>query len=88
MTPNVPIWVKMIHSIPTDPSGETLVEPELEALVPDCSSLLNATYLVPPVHSDQVTKPLMCKLVSDNVNNAVLVLLIRCVFVEEYGSSS
>jgi len=78
----------MVHSIPTDPSGETLVEPELKMLVSKHSNLLYATYLVPPVHSNQVAKPLMSKLVSDNVNNAVLVLLVRCVFVEEYSSSS
>ena len=41
------------------------------------------TYLVPPVHRDQVTEPLVGKLVCHNVDNTILVFLIRSVFVEQ-----
>jgi hypothetical protein len=62
----------MVDGQPANPSCEAFVEPEL----------------VPPVHSDEVTKPLVSKLVSHDVRNSVSVAVCGCLFVEENGSSS
>lgn len=63
----------MVNREPAHPSGKTLVEPQL----------------VPPVHGDQVTEPLMRKLVGNNVSYPVTVAICRCGRIEEYcGSSS
>lgn len=59
----------MIHSIPSNPCSETLVEPKL----------------IPPVHSNEVAEPLMRKLMCNHIDDSVLVLLIRRILVEEDG---
>jgi hypothetical protein len=56
LSPNLPVRVQVINSVPTNPGSETLVKPEL----------------IPPVHGDKVTEPLVSKLVGDNVGNSVL----------------
>lgn len=43
--------IEVIDRKPAHPGGETLVEPQL----------------TPPVHGDEITEPLMCKLVSNYV---------------------
>jgi len=78
----------MVNGVPTDPGGKSLVEPELTVLVSKYSDVFCVTYLVPPVHSNQIAKPLVSKFVGNYVNNAVLVFLIRGVFIEEYSGSS
>ena len=80
--------MEVINGVPADPGSEALVEPELHVSISKHECSLCATYLIPPVHGDQVTEPLMGKLVSDNVDNAVLVLLIRGVLVIKHGSGS
>jgi hypothetical protein len=62
----------VVNSQPANPSCEALVEPEL----------------VPPVHGDEVAKPLVSKLVSHDVRNPVSVAVRGCFFVEENGSCS
>jgi hypothetical protein len=61
----------MINGKPSDPSRETLVEPKL----------------APPVHGDEVTEPLMGKLVSHNVGDPVAVAVGRCGGIEEHSGS-
>lgn len=67
----------MVHSKPANPGGKALVEPQLYQI--SIQRLINGnkkTHFAPPVHRDQVTEPLMRKLVSDDVRDPVLVLLI------------
>ena len=59
----------MVNRIPSNPSSEALIKPKL----------------IPPVHRDQVTEPLMCKLVRHNVYDAIAVLLIGSILVEEHS---
>lgn len=47
----------MIDSQPADPSGKTLVEPKL----------------TPPVHSDEIAKPLVSKFVRNDVCDSVTI---------------
>ncbi|KAI6756740.1 hypothetical protein HG530_011338 [Fusarium avenaceum] len=56
LSPDLPVGVQVINSVPADPGSEALVEPEL----------------IPPVHSDKVAKPLMSQLVGNDVGNGVL----------------
>ena len=60
-------WIQMINCKPSHPSGEALIEPEL----------------APPVHGDEVTKPLMGKFVSYNVCDAVSIASSRSLLVEQ-----
>src|SRR5690606_13364881 len=53
--PNIPIGVEMVDSVPADPGSKALVHPQL----------------IPPVHSDEVTEPLVTKLVCDVVSDRV-----------------
>lgn len=61
-----------MYSEPSNPCRETFVEPQL----------------APPIHSDEIPKPLMGQLVSDNIGDTILVSLIRLLLVEEKRSSS
>ena len=64
--------VQVVNGEPTNPGGETLVEPEL----------------TPPVHGDKVAKPLVSKLVSYNVSNPVSVAIGGRGRIEEHSGSS
>jgi hypothetical protein len=64
--------IQVINGEPSNPRGETFVEPEL----------------TPPVHGNKVTEPLVSKLVSYNVGNPVSVAVGGCGRIEEYGGSS
>ena len=59
----------MVHCVEPNPRRKALVKPEL----------------IPPVHGDQVAEPLVSKLVCYDVDNAIAVLLIRGIFVEQDG---
>lgn len=54
--PNAPFWVKDVARVPRGPGGKSLVEPKT----------------LPPVHGDQVTKPLVRQLVLDNLGHTLL----------------
>ncbi|KAI6764699.1 hypothetical protein HG531_012586 [Fusarium graminearum] len=72
LSPNLPVRVQVVNSVPTDPGSKTLVEPEL----------------VPPVHGNEVTEPLVGKLVCDNIGNSVLESRVRgLLVVENLGST-
>lgn len=62
----------MVDGKPSDPGSKTLVEPEL----------------IPPVHGDKVSKPLVGKLVSYNISHPVSVAVCGCGGVEKYCGSS
>jgi hypothetical protein len=62
----------MINGKPTDPGSETLIQPEL----------------IPPVHSDEVTEPLMGKLMGNDICYPVAIAVRRCRGVEKDCSSS
>jgi hypothetical protein len=64
--------MQMINSKPSNPSSEAFVEPQL----------------APPVHSHEVTKPLMSELVSHNICDTVLVALIGLLLVKQNGGGS
>ena len=55
LRPHLPVRVEVVGRKPTSPGSETLVKPEL----------------IPPVHSNKVTEPLVSKFVGNNVGNAV-----------------
>lgn len=54
--PDLPVGVELVHGVPGHPCSETLVQPET----------------LPEVHSDQVTEPLVSKLVLNNLSNTLL----------------
>jgi hypothetical protein len=58
--------IQVVNSKPADPCSEALVEPEL----------------IPPVHGDKVTKPLMSQFVSNNVCYPVTVAIRGRSWVE------
>jgi hypothetical protein len=62
----------MINGEPSDPGRETLVQPEL----------------VPPVHGDKVTEPLMGEFVGNDICYPVAIAVCRCRGVEENRGSS
>jgi hypothetical protein len=62
----------MINGEPTNPGSETLVQPEL----------------IPPVHSDKVTEPLMGKFMGNDICYPVAIAVCRCRGIEENCSSS
>lgn len=65
-------WVQVVDGEPSNPCSKALVEPEL----------------VPPVHGDQVTEPLMSKLVSHNISYPVTVAVCGGFRVEKYSSGA
>lgn len=58
----------MVDRQPTDPGGEAFIEPQL----------------TPPIHGDKVAKPLMRKLVRNDVCDTITIAVCRCSWVEEY----
>lgn len=64
--------VQVIDSEPTNPSGKALVEPEF----------------TPPVHSNEVTEPLVSKLMSNNVRHPVAVAVCGCCGIEKQCGST
>lgn len=52
------------------------------------SFIYQITNLIPPVHSNQIAEPLVSELVRHYIHHAVLVLLVRSIFIEEDGSCS
>lgn len=71
LSPYVPFWIEVIDGKPSNPGREPLVEPKL----------------TPPIHGNKVTKPLMSKLVRDNIGNPVAVAVGRSCRIEEHSSS-
>jgi hypothetical protein len=72
LTPDLPLGMKVINCKPTDPGCKSFVQPQL----------------IPPIHGDQVAKPLMSQLVGNNVSNPILEFCIRLSFVVEDGCGS
>lgn len=72
LTPHLPLGMEVVNCKPTNPSGETLVQPQL----------------IPPIHSDQVAEPLMRQLMSNDVGNPILELGIGFSFVIENSGGS
>jgi len=62
----------VVNGEPTDPGGKSFVEPEL----------------TPPVHGDEVAKPLVSKLVSNDVRHPVSVTVRGCFGIEKHSSSA
>lgn len=62
----------MVNGEPTNPGGEPFIEPEL----------------TPPVHGDKITKPLMGKLMSHDVSDAISIAVCGCLLVEEKGGGT
>ena len=62
----------MVDGEPTNPSGKAFVEPEF----------------APPVHSDQVAKPLVSKLVSNDVCHPVSVAVCGCLGIKKQSGST
>ena len=60
--------IQMINREPSYPRSEALVKPEL----------------APPVHSNEVTEPLVSKLVGHDVCNTIPVAVCGGLWVEEY----
>jgi hypothetical protein len=64
--------IQVINSKPSNPCCEAFVQPQL----------------IPPVHGDKVTKPLMSELVSNNVCDPVAVAVCRRSWVEQHCGGS
>jgi hypothetical protein len=64
--------IQVVNGEPSDPSGKTLVEPEL----------------APPVHGDKVAEPLVSKFVGYDVGHPVSVAVGRCSWIEEHSGGS
>lgn len=69
LCPHFPLGVNVVDSEPSDPCGEALVQPEL----------------IPPVHGDEVSEPLVSKLVGNNVGNIVLKASRGSLLVKEHA---
>lgn len=77
--------MKVVYSQPSNPCCETFVEPKLLHDQPNLHDLVSLAYLIPPIHCDKVTKPLMSQLVSNHVSDSVLVPLVRLLLIEQQG---
>lgn len=67
LRPNLPFRVQVVDGVPSDPGSKAFVEPQL----------------IPPVHGNQVAKPLVSKLVSNDIGDGVLETGIRGLLVEK-----
>lgn len=70
--PGVPLGEEVIDSQGTNPGSESLVEPEV----------------VPPLHGNQVSEPLMGNLVGNGDGDLLLEAQVRSLLVEEKGDSA
>lgn len=65
--PRAHTGIEMVYGEPAHPGSETLVQPKL----------------TPPVHGDEVTKPLVSELVGYNISDAVSIAVCRSLGVEQ-----
>src|SRR5688572_25906211 len=70
--PSVPLGEEVIDGQGTNPGGKSLVEPEV----------------IPPLHGDQVTEPLVSNLVSNGDSDLLLEAQVRGLLIKEKGDGA
>jgi hypothetical protein len=82
LSPHVPFYTRLVSMLQAMVGGHTRIQVVNSKPADPCREALVEPQLVPPVHGDKVTKPLMSKLVSHNVCDPVSVAVCRRSWVE------